>query len=220
MTQLQEELFSKRDNAYKEFMSGLLPTVESGRIIGVRMGQLRELAKETDASFLAELPHRYLEEDHIHSIMISGIKAFSDCLTAVERFLPYVDNWAVCDSLRPKCFGKNQEQLLPHIRRWLASGKPYTVRFGMEMLMLHYLGAYFNPEQLHLVAAVKSDEYYVRMMQSWYFATALAMQWDAAISYLEQRVLPVWIHNKTIQKAVESNRITLERKQYLKTLKM
>ena len=219
MTQLQEKLFSMEDSPYKDFMSALLPTVEKGRIIGVRMDQLRQLAKKTDTTFLEELPHQYLEEDHIHSIIISGIPTFSECVKEVERFLPYVDNWAVCDSLRPKCFAKNQEGLLPFIRRWLASGKAYTVRFGIEMLMLHYLGDHFNTEHLQLVAAVECDEYYVHMMQSWYFATALVMQWDAAIPYLQQRILPPWVHNKTIQKAIESNRITAMQKQDLRALK-
>lgn len=219
---IEQRLFALQDAGYKAFHCALMPTVDPDRVIGVRTPALRALAKELkgEKAFLLCLPHSYYEENNLHGYLISSIQDFGDCVREVERFLPYVDNWATCDCLRPKCFAKHTDVLLPYIRRWLASEHIYTIRFGMGMLMTHYLEAHFSPEYLAWVAAVQSQEYYVNMMAAWYFATALAKQWDESIAYLENRSLSPWVHNKTIQKAVESFRITPEQKTFLKTLKL
>ncbi|MDO5400063.1 MAG: DNA alkylation repair protein [Eubacteriales bacterium] len=224
MTEIQNLLFAARDPGYREFHARLMPTIDLERIIGVRIPSLRRMAKELAgttpaAAFLEALPHEYYEENNLHGFLIGELRDFSACLAQVERFLPYVDNWATCDSLRPKCFGKHKQELLPHIQRWLAAGEPYTVRFAMEMLMVHFLDGDFSPAYPDWVAAVESSEYYVNMMAAWYFATALAKQWEAVIPYLEQNRLAPWVHNKTIQKAVESYRITGEQKEYLRKLR-
>ena len=207
-----------QDCSYRDFHSRLMPTVEKERIIGIRTPQLRRFSKTVGeaGSFLKELPHYYYEENNLHAFLIAEIKDFDVCLAAVEAFLPYIDNWATCDGLRPKVFAKNTDRLLPRIRVWLASGHPYTVRFGMEMLMCYYLDAQFNPVHLEWVASVSSEEYYVNMMAAWYFATALAKQYDAVLPFIEQRRLSPWVHQKTIQKACESYRITPQQKEYLK----
>ncbi len=222
--QIQKELFALRDQAYGDFMSPLMPTVDKNMVIGVRTPALRSLArrigKEADtAGFLADLPHHYFEENQLHAFLIAEIKDFESCLEAVIRFLPYVDNWATCDQLTPKVFRKKKEQLLPHIRLWLDSDRPYTIRFGLKMLMSHFLDEAFKPEYPEWAAGVRSEEYYVNMMIAWYFATALAKQYDAVLPFLETERLDRWTHNKTIRKAVESYRITPEQKQYLRTLK-
>lgn len=222
MTTIQTRLFALQDPAYRAFHSALMPTIDKNTIIGVRIPALRALAKELRGSagdFLTSLPHEYYEENNLHGFLIADIRDFTACVEAVEAFLPFVDNWATCDSLRPKCFARHKPELLLHIRRWLAAEHPYTLRFGMEMLMVHFLEGDFAPEYPQWVAAVESEEYYVNMMMAWYFATALAKQWDAVIGYLEENRLPLWVHNKTIQKAVESFRITAEQKAYLRTLR-
>ena len=222
---MREELFQLQDPAYRDFQSKLIPTVPPEAFIGVRTPELRRIAKELikrgdAAGFLAELPHKYFDENQLHAFILSEIKDFSACLAETERFLPFIDNWATCDQLSPKVFKRHKSELLPAFRRWLASGHSYTARFGIGMLMEHFLDADFDPAYPELVAAIRSEEYYVRMMVAWYFATALSKQYDAVIPYLEQRRLDPWTHNKTIQKAVESYRITPEQKAYLRTLKL
>ena len=222
---IRAELFSRRDAAYAVFQGGLIPNIAPEKFIGVRTPALRALAKELRrageaADFLAALPHDYFDENQLHAFLLSEERDFDACLAAVERFLPFVDNWATCDQLSPAVFGKRAEALLPAIRRWLASGETYTVRFGIKMLMQHFLDARFSPAYPEMVAAVPAEEYYVHMMTAWYFATALAKQYDAALPFLETRRLPPRTHNKAIQKALESYRVPPERKAYLKTLKI
>jgi protein-tyrosine-phosphatase/3-methyladenine DNA glycosylase AlkD len=218
-------LLALRDPGYRDFQAKLIPGKSPDLVIGVRTPALRALAKELSgsgeaAAFLESLPHEYFDENQLHAFLISGGRGFSAVLAAVETFLPYVDNWATCDQLSPRVFGAHRAELLPHIRGWLASGHPYTVRFAVGMLMAHCLDEDFDPAYPALVAAVRSEDYYVNMMAAWYFATALAKQYGAVIGYLEERRLPVWTHNKTIQKAVESRRIPEERKIYLRTLRI
>ena len=220
----KDKLFSMREPQYKDFMSKLLPTVEPERIIGVRVPTIRTLAKDAvkqadTQAFLCSLPHQFYEEDMLHAFIIAAIKDHSLCISEINRFLPYVDNWGVCDSLRPKCFSKHKSELLTEINKWLSSNHPYTVRFAIEMLMVNYLDSDFTPDHLSAVAKIDSNEYYVRMMVAWYFATALAKQYDSALPYLEARALPEWTHNKTIQKAIESYRLGKEQKDYLRSLK-
>lgn len=217
-------LMQQQDAAYRDFHAKLIPNVHKSSIIGVRVPVLRGLAKELSKRddvdvFFQSLPHAYYEENNLHAFLIEGICDYDLCVAELNRFLPYVDNWATCDSMRPKCFEKNKEKLLPQIKCWLAADKEYTVRFGIEMLMVWYLDRDFSPEYPKLVAAVKSDAYYIKMMQAWYFATALAKQYKAAILYLENAQLSTWVHNKTIQKAIESDRIGQKVKSYLCTLK-
>ena len=224
MTDVQKELFALQDLAYRAFHSKLMPTVDPACIIGVRTPQLRRFAKAfaktgIAADFLQELPHQYYEENNLHGFLIESMQEFDAVIDALDVFLPYVDNWATCDLMRPRVFFKQREKLLPHIRRWMNSAHPYTIRFGIEMLMVHFLDEDFKPEYLDWAAAVRSEEYYVKMMIAWFFATALAKQYDAALPYLEKNCLDVWTHNKTIQKAIESDRIGPEQKIYLRTQK-
>lgn len=224
MNQLQTQLFELQDLKYRDFQSNLMPGIDKNQVIGVRMPALRKFEKqfvktEEAKGFIRELPHQYYEENNLHMMMISQIKDYEQCLSEIERFLPYVNNWATCDMMVPKCFQKHKEELLPVIKKWIASGQTYTIRYGIGILMGIYLDEDFNPEYLELAANVKSEEYYVNMMIAWYLATALAKQWDAVIPYLEKRKLSPWVHKKTIQKAVESNRITDEQKTYLKSLR-
>ena len=217
-------LFELQDLKFKEFHQKLIPNIDPERVIGVRTPQLRKLAKtmakEPDVEkFLKTLPHRWFEENQLHAFIISGTKDYDTCIAQVERFLPYIDNWATCDQLSPKVFKKNKEDLLCHIKEWLKSDRTYTVRFVAGMLMEHYLDEDFDPVYPEMVAAIESDEYYVNMMRAWYFATALAKQYDAVIPYIEERRLDRWTHNKTIQKCVESYRISPEHKEYLKTMR-
>ncbi|MBR3178985.1 MAG: DNA alkylation repair protein [Clostridia bacterium] len=212
-----------REESYQKFQSSLIPTVDPSAILGVRTPKLRKIAKELfgtemGKAFLNELPHSCFEENQIHGFMISEIKNFEECLIQTERFLPYIDNWATCDQTAPKVFSKHKQELLPAIDRWLDSDHTYTVRFAIGMLMRHYLDADYQTEYTDRVCAVGSDDYYIRMEQAWYMATALAKQWDSVIPYLEKRILPKWTHNKTIRKAKESYRITTEQKDYLSGL--
>jgi len=224
MDELQQELFKLQDLKYRNFHSKLMPGIDKETIIGIRTPVLRKFAKEfakTEAAeaFLKELPHQYYEENNLHMMLITAEKDYEKCLAEVERFVPYIDNWATCDLPAPKCFAKHKQELFPRIKEWIASEETYTIRYGIDLLMALYLDADFRPEYLELAASVASEEYYVKMVIAWYFATALAKQWDAAIPYMEQRRLPDWVHRKTIRKAVESYRITKEQKDYLRTLK-
>jgi 3-methyladenine DNA glycosylase AlkD len=222
---VQRRLFELQDVKYREFQSRLMPTVDPETVIGVRMPELRRLAREFSktsqaAEFLNTLPHRYYEENNLHGLLLERIDDYDRLIAALDTFLPYVDNWATCDLMRPRAFKNHLPELVIKIREWLVSGSTYTVRFGIEMLMSFYLDGHFKPEYLELVASIRSQEYYVNMMIAWYFATALAKQYDAAILYIEGHRLEGWAHNKTIQKAIESYRITDEQKEYLRTLKV
>ena len=219
------ELFRLRDENYAAMQEKIIPTIPAGSIIGVRTPALRafagDLYKNPDRdAFLAALPHRYFDENQLHAFVISREKDFDRCVAETEAFLPFIDNWATCDQLSPGAFRKQPEKLLPYIQTWIRSDHPYTVRFAIGMLMQHFLGERFDTKYADLVAAVRSEEYYINMMIAWYFATALAKQYDAVLPYLENRKLDDWVHNKAIQKSVESYRITDEQKAYLKTLKV
>ena len=221
----QELLFQLQDKGYRDFHSKLIPTIPEETIIGIRMPAMRKLAKEyakdpESEDFLKQLPHTYYDENVLHALLVAEIRDYDTCVREVEHFLPYVDNWAVCDVFSPKVFRKNRDKLIEKVREWSASERPYTCRFGMEMLMTHFLDEDFRSEYLEIPAAVHSEEYYVNMMIAWFYATALAKQWDATIGYVEKHRLDPWTHNKTIQKARESYRITPEQKEYLKTLKV
>lgn len=225
MNELQQNLFGMRNAAYAAFIAKLTPGFPPSHFIGVRVPLLRTIArsfaKEEAASqrFLSHLPHSYYEEDMLHGMLISLVKDYDRCLDLTDRFLPYVDNWAVCDTLSPKVFAKHKAQLLENILRWSSSSHTYTCRFGLRMLMTHFLDDSFSADFLEIPAAIRSEEYYVKMMVAWFFATALAKQWEATLPYLENRQLDPWTHRKTIQKAIESYRIPPERKDYLRTLR-
>ena len=213
-----------QDPVYRDFHSNLMPGIDKNTIIGIRTPQLRKFAKqlaqtEEAEQFLRQLPHQYYEENNLHMMLVAQIKDYERCLAEVERFLPYIDNWATCDLPVPKCFGKHKKELITVIRKWILSEKTYIVRYGIGLLLRLYLDADFDPAYLELVTAVRSEEYYVNMMIAWYLATALAKQWEATIPYLEERRLPEWVHRKTIQKAIESYRITKEQKEYLRSLR-
>lgn len=222
-----DELMKLKDDEYADFQAKLTPNVARERFIGVRVPDVRKLAKElykndrdgVDA-FLNSLPHATYDEDMLHGVLLSEFKDYEECVKRVDEFLPYVDNWAVCDIMSPKVFKKHLEPLLEKIREWAASNHVYTKRFGVEMLMSFYLDEHFMPEYLEIPAAVTGDDYYIKMMIAWFYATALAKQWDATIPYIENKRLADWTHNKTIQKARESYRITDEQKEYLKSLKV
>ncbi len=223
--EIRDRLFSLQDAKYRELQIRILPNLEPESIIGVRTPELRQMAKELavrkeTGAFLKDLPHRYFDENQLHAFILSGMKDYTACMEALERFLPYVDNWATCDQMSPKVFRKHRMELLGSIRKWIASDQAYTIRFGIGMLMEHYLDGDFDPAYPEMAAGVRSGEYYVNMMTAWYFATALAKQYDAVIPYIENRRLDPWTHNKAIQKAIESYRITPEQKEYLKTLKI
>lgn len=223
--EIREALFSLQDEKYREFQRKLIPSLDPDKIIGVRTPALRRAAKELAGKretpvFLKELPHSYFEEDQLHAFIISGIRDHESCIDAVETFLPFVDNWATCDQMSPPVFKKHREELISHISRWIASDKTYTVRFGVGMLMTHYLEEDFDPAYPKMVAKIRSDEYYINMVRAWYFATALAKRYDEILPFIEERSLDEWTHNKAIQKATESYRITAEQKQYLRSLKI
>jgi 3-methyladenine DNA glycosylase AlkD len=218
------QLKENRDEAYRDFMSRLIPTVSPEKVLGVRTPVLKRMAKqlkndEQGRRFLEELPHAYFEENQLHGFLISEIRDFETCICELEKFLPCMDNWATCDQTSPKVFKKHHKELVPYIEKWLQSPHTYTVRFAIGMLMQHFLDEDFKPEYLEMVSAVRSEEYYINMEIAWYMATALAKQWDAAIPYLENAGMEKWVHNRTIQKARESFRITDEQKAYLRTLK-
>ena len=222
--EIQKELFSLQDKEYMKFLSKLTPNVSEDTIIGVRIPEIRKLAKKLVKNneyedFLKELPHKYYDENLLHGAIISENKDFENCIELLDNFLPFIDNWAVCDTISPKIFKKHKKELIEKIKEWSQSDKTYTCRFGVEMLMTHFLDEDFKKEYLEMVANIHSEEYYVKMVVAWFFATALAKQWDYAVIYLENNRLDVWVHNKTIQKARESLRILEDKKGYLKGLK-
>ncbi|MBE5848825.1 MAG: DNA alkylation repair protein [Lachnospiraceae bacterium] len=217
-------LNSLSDSKYRDFQIKLIPGKTSDQMIGVRTPDLRSYAKELSkrddiSDFLNNLPHKYFDENQLHAFVISLMKDYDKCMCEVERFLPYVDNWATCDQMSPKIFKKNKEKLLEKIRDWIASDKTYTIRFGIKMLMEHFLDDDFDLQYPDMVASVRSEEYYVNMMIAWYFATALAKQYDSILPYIEEKRLDTWTHNKAIQKSIESYRITDDQKSYLRSLK-
>lgn len=225
MNSLQKQLFELQDLKYRDFHSKLLPGIDKEKIIGIRTPQLRKFAKEFAKTkeadlFLQDLPHTYYEENNLHMMLVSWMKDYGACLKEVRRFLPYIDNWATCDLPLPKCFEKHKTELLPEIQSWIMDTHTYTIRYGIGVLMRLYLDEAFSPEFPELVVQVRSEEYYVNMMIAWYMSTALAKQWETIIPYIEQKKLPEWMHRKTIQKAVESYRITPEQKAYLKTFRL
>ncbi len=222
---IRNELFKMQDIEYRDFNSKLIPTVKKEDMIGIRTPELRKYAKKLIKSeemeeFLHSLPHKYFDENQLHVFIISEIKDFNICMDELINFLLYLDNWATCDQLSPKIFKKYRNDLLPHIYEWLKSDKTYTVRFGIGMLMEHFLNEDFKTEYPEMVAAVRSEEYYINMMTAWYFATALAKQYESILPFIEGNKLDTWTHNKSIQKAIESNRISAEQKNYLKGLKI
>ena len=222
--EIRETLFSLQDEGYRDFQGKLIPGMVPDSMIGVRTPALRKLAKQLvkegeSRAFLEELPHFYFDENQLHAFMISEEKDFALCIAEVGRFLPYVDNWATCDQLSPKVFKKHKEELLPSIRTWIASAETYPVRFGIGMLMQHFLDEAFEPSYPKLVSEIRSEEYYVNMMIAWYFATALAKQYESVLCFIEERRLAQWTHNKAIQKAIESSRVSAGHKEYLRTLR-
>jgi 3-methyladenine DNA glycosylase AlkD len=224
MTPVQQALFAMQDLTYRDFQCKLMPTVPPETVIGVRTPDLRRFAKTFAKSpeakgFLQALPHVYYEENNLHGMLLSSLRDFDRTIAALDAFLPFVDNWATCDLIRPKCFRRHRPALLDPIRRWMVDSHPYTVRFGMEQLMLHFLDDDFSLVYLDWAATVHSEDYYVRMMAAWFFATALTKQYDAALPYLQNHQLDPWVHNKAIQKAIESRCIPAERKEILRTLR-
>ncbi|WP_426351254.1 DNA alkylation repair protein [Alloiococcus sp. CFN-8] len=222
---VQNYLFANQDLTYRAFNCKLIPTINPEAVIGVRTPVLRKFSKELakmpeSREFLNSLPHKYYEENNLHGFLVENIKDYDACIAAVEEFLPYIDNWATCDLMAPKIFKKHLPELLEKIKLWLKSDRTYTIRFAIGMLLSFYLDSEFKVEYLDLVASVRSEEYYVNMMIAWYFATALAKQYDAALLYIEEQRLDRWTHNKAIQKAIESYRISEEKKGYLRTKKI
>lgn len=225
MTSLQKRLFELQDTKYRDFHSKLIPDIEKERIIGIRTPVLRRFAKEFGktaeaADFLEELPHDYYEENNLHIMLLTQVQDFGKCLEQIEKFLPYIDNWATCDLLAVKTVKNHLDLYISEVYRWMESDQPYTIRFGVNMLMKYYLGDNFKIEYPEKVAAIRSEEYYVNMVRAWYFATALAKQYEQILPFLEERRMDLWTHNKTIQKAIESYRITSEQKEYLRTLRI
>ena len=222
---LREQLLSLLDEKFKKFNSSLITNIDPEAIIGVKTPQLKFIAKELYRSgdyegFLLDLPHEYFEENQIHAFVIAENKNFDECITEIERFLPYIDNWATCDQLSPKVFAKHKNELIEYISKWIRSDHTYTIRFAVNMLMRHYLDDYFKIAYADMVVDINSDDYYVNMVRAWYFATALAKQESAALPYIEAHRLDVWTHNKAIQKAIESYRINADLKEYLRGLKI
>ena len=218
-------LFDLQDREYRDFQAKLIPSASADKMIGVRTPALRKFAKdlakrEEIGGFLNDLPHRYFDENQLHAFIISQLKDYEQCMDEVIRFLPYIDNWATCDQLSPKIFRKHRPKLIDQIRKWIISDRTYTIRFGIGMLMEHFLDEDYDPAYPEMVACIRSDEYYVNMMIAWYFATALAKQYDSILPFIKNRWLDPWTHNKTIQKARESYRISPEQKEYLKALKI
>lgn len=222
---IRKELYNLQDKEYRDFQSKLIPDVDVSYFVGVRTPDLRKLAKlmskrDDIDEFLSDLPHELFDENQLHAFIISDIKDFDSCLAKVESFLPYVNNWATCDQMTPKAFKKNKDQLLSNINHWIDSGKTYSIRFGIKMLMDLFLGEDFDISYAEKVASVKSEEYYVNMMIAWYFATALAKNYESTLPFIETHKLEKWTHNKAIQKSIESYRITPEQKEYLRSLKI
>ena len=225
MADLHKKLYDLQDLKYRDMQIRIIPNLDPESIIGVRTPELKRMAKELLKAgdykdFLKELPHQYFEENQLQAFIISEIKELDECMEELEKFLPYVDNWATCDQMSPRIFKKNKEVLLTHIQKWLSSERTYTLRFGVGMLMQHFLDEDYDPKYPEMVSEIRSEEYYVNMMIAWYFATALAKQYESILPFLEERKLDDWTHNKAIQKSVESRRITEEQKNYLKSLKV
>ena len=225
MNNIQSRLFELQDKKYRELQIKTIPNIDPDTIIGVRTPELRKFAKELFKNnkykdFIEELPHKYFDENQLHAFIIFESKDYDECITLVNKFLPYINNWATCDQGTSKLFKKHTDELLKEIKKWIKSKETYTIRFGISSLMRYYLDDKFKPEYLEMVSKIKSDEYYVNMMKAWYFATALAKQYDEAIKYIENKKLDIWTHNKTIQKAIESYRITDKQKDYLRSLKI
>ena len=223
-SKLYRKMYELQDLKYRDMQIRIIPTVEPASVIGVRTPELRAMAKELLKAgeykdFLEDLPHKYFEENQLHAFIISGIKDLRECMEELEKFLPYVDNWATCDQMSPKIFKKHREVLFAHIKEWIRSDKTYTVRFGVGMLMEHFLDDDYDSKYPEMIAGLRSEEYYVNMMIAWYFATALAKQYESILPYIEQKRLDDWTHNKAIQKSLESRRIGDEQKLYLKSLK-
>jgi len=223
-SELLKSLYDLRDLKYRDMQIKIIPTINPESIIGVRTPELKIMAKEILKTgdykdFLEELPHKFFEENQLHVFILSSMKDYDECMEELERFLPYVDNWATCDQMSPKIFKKHKEALLEHIMKWIRSDKTYTVRFGIGMLMEHFLDEDFDQQYPEMVAGIRSEEYYVNMMIAWYFATALAKQYESILPFIEEKRLDDWTHNKAIQKSLESRRITEEQKLYLKSLK-
>ena len=224
MNNIREVLFKLQDKKYRDFQIKLIPTVNPETIIGVRTEKLRKYAKNLVntndySSFLENLPHKYFDENQLHAFIVSELKDYDECTSYINKFLPYVNNWATCDQMSPKVFKKHHNELFEYINFWIKSKETYTIRFGIGMLMRHYLDDDFRVEYLKMVANIKSKEYYVNMMIAWFFATALTKQYEKAIQFFQNQKLDIWIHNKAIQKAIESYRIKKGQKEYLKSLK-
>ena len=222
--EIRKELKKLQDKGYREMQVTIIPTLEADSIIGVRTPALRQLAKELAkrediSEFLTDLPHKFFEENQLHAFILSGMKDAESCIRLVDVFLPYVDNWATCDQMSPKVFKKHKQLLLEYVDKWIRSEHTYVKRFAIGMLMEHFLDEDFKTSYLTKVSKIRSEEYYVNMMIAWYFATALAKQYEDTLPFIEKQKLDKWTHNKSIQKAVESYRITPEQKEYLKTLK-
>lgn len=222
---VRERLMALQDTEYREFHSALMPTVNKEKIIGVRVPELRKLAKElfrngVGEEYIKNLPHTFYEEDNLHAFIVEQIKDFDCCLSETEKFLPYIDNWATCDMFSPKVFADHTDIIYSKSLEWISSGDTYIIRYGIGMLMRYFLDENFKEDALKIVSCIKSEEYYVNMMIAWFFATALAKQYNSAIKYIENNALDSWVHNKTIQKAIESNRISKDTKNYLRTLKL
>ncbi|MBQ1998672.1 MAG: DNA alkylation repair protein [Spirochaetales bacterium] len=227
MQEITEQLITMKDEVYKNFHGKLMPTINPDTILGVRVPLLRKfsnqlnknLSKEEIERFMSELPHRYYEENNIHAFLIEKINDYDECIAALDKFLPYVDNWATCDMMNPKIFKKNTRKLFDKIEEWMSSSHVYTIRFGIGMLMRFYLDDNFSTQYLDMVANIVSDEYYVNMMKAWFFATALAKQYEATLPYIQQNRLDIWSHNKAIQKSIESFRVSKEHKEELRRYK-
>ena len=223
MNNITDKLFKLQDKKYQEMQFKIIPNIDNSTIIGVRTPEIKKLAKEIYKedykSFLEELPHKYFDENQLHAFIISEIKDYDECISYINKFLPYINNWATCDTLIPKTFKKNTDKLITEVKKWIKSKEDYTIRYGIGTLMRFYLDDNFKEEYLNLVSKIKSNEYYVNMMIAWFFATSLAKQYDSTIKIIESNKLDTWVHNKTIQKAIESYRINNEQKNYLKKLK-
>ena len=227
MQEITEQLIVMKDEVYKNFHGKLMPTINPDTILGVRVPLLRKFSNQLSKSFskeeierfMSELPHRYYEENNIHAFLIEKINDYEECIAALDKFLPYVDNWATCDMMNPKIFKKNTQKLFDKIEEWMSSSHVYTIRFGIGMLMRFYLDDDFSTQYLDMVANIVSDEYYVNMMKAWFFATALAKQYEATLPYIQHNRLDIWSHNKAIQKAIESFRVPKEHKDELRSYK-
>ena len=225
MNKITSDLFELQDKKYRDFQVKLIPNIDVNTIIGVRTPLLRKYAKDlvknnNYSSFLNDLPHKYFDENQLHSFIISEIKDYNQCINFINNFLPFIDNWATCDQLSPIVFKKHHNELIGQIKKWIKSNDIYTIRFGIGVLMQHFLDEDFKPEYLKIVADIKSDEYYVNMMRAWFFATALSKQYKSTLPYIENKLLDSWTHNKTIQKSIESFRIKDGQKEILKRLKI